>query len=213
MALVGGSTGVAIGRGFLLDRRRLGPARWVPARSRAGARQGTTYPSGGGALTVPRGAAPRGPSVIGSWSRWDRRRLAPATWFPARDLSLIHISEPTRRGAAGRSLGYFRAQVRALIWIRILREQGLGKKVFCGGGIPPTKASPRGEGFGVGKPSFRVSDTCRPTDSPGRAHPAGPGGSPQKDPKGPTNLSAPPTRPVGHTQQVRAAARKKTRRA
>ena len=48
----------------------------------------------------------------------------------------------------------------------------------------------------------------RPTDSPGRANPAGPGGSPQKDPKGPTNLSTPPTRPAGQTQQVRAAARK-----
>ena len=32
-------------------------------------------------------------------------------------------------------------------------------------------------------------------------------------PKGPTNLSVPPTRPVGQTQQVRAAARKKTQRA
>ena len=123
---------------------------------------------------------------------------------PARSHSLVLAWW----GAAGRSLGYFRAQVRALIWIRILREQGLGKKVFCGGGIPPTKASPRGEGFGVGKPSFRVSDTCRPPDSPGRAHPAGPGGSPQKDPKGPTNLSAPPTRPAGHASQSFPARRR-----
>ena len=71
--------------------------------------------------------------------------------------------------------------------------------------------SPRGEGFGVGKPSFRVSDTCRPTDSPGRAHPAGPGGSPQKDPKGPTNLSAQRTRPVGHASQSSAGRSRRKR--
>ena len=81
---------------------------------------------------------------------------------------------------------------------------GFGGESISWRGIPPTKASPRGEGFGVGKPSFRVSDTCRPTDSPGRAHPAGPGGSPQKDPKGPTNLSAQRTRPVGHASQSSA---------
>ena len=162
MALVGGSTGFAIGGWFLLDLRRLGPAGWVSARSRAGAWQGTTYPSGGGALTVPRGAAPRGPSVIGSWSRWDRRRLAPATWFPARSRAGIQAFSrespdaksrggmppapplflgPARShslvlawwGAAGRSLGYFRAQVRALIWIRILRGGGWGKKNFVAG--------------------------------------------------------------------------------
>ena len=34
-----------------------------------------------------------------------------------------------------------------------------------------------------------------------------------KLPKVPTNLSVPPTRPAGQTQQVRAAARKKTQRA
>ena len=34
-----------------MDRRRLAPARWVPARSRAGARQGTAYPLGGGGFS------------------------------------------------------------------------------------------------------------------------------------------------------------------
>ena len=71
--------------------------------------------------------------------------------------------------------------------------------------------SPRGEGFGGGKPSFRVSDTCRPTDSPGWAHPAGPGGSPQTGPKGPTNLSAPPTRPAGHASQSSAGRSRRKR--
>ena len=47
----------------------------------------------------------------------------------------------------------------------------------------------------------------RPTDSPGRANPAGPGGSPQT-PQGLTHSTAQPTRPAGQTQQVRAAARK-----
>ena len=37
------------------------------------------------------------------------------------------------------------AHLRALIWIRILREQGLGEKAFLCGVIPPTKASPWGE--------------------------------------------------------------------
>ena len=71
--------------------------------------------------------------------------------------------------------------------------------------------SPRGEGFGGRKLSSRISNTSRPTDSPGRAHPAGPGGSPQKDPKGPTHLSAPPTRPVGHASQSSAGRSRRKR--
>ena len=47
--------------------------------------------------------------------------------------------------AAGRWRVYFVAHLRALIWIRILREQGLGEKAFRCGGVPPTKASPWGE--------------------------------------------------------------------
>ena len=68
----------------------------------------------------------------------------------------------------------------------------------------PGLFDPQGEGFGGRKLSSRISNTSRPTDSPGRAHPAGPGGSPQKDPKGPTHLSAPPTRPAGHASQSSA---------
>ncbi len=71
--------------------------------------------------------------------------------------------------------------------------------------------SPRGR-LWVGKPSFRVSDTCRPTDSPGRAHPAGPGSSPQKGPKGLTHLSVhPPPRPVGHASQSSAGRSRRKR--
>ena len=60
---------------------------------------------------------------------------------PARSHSLVLAWW----GAAGRLLGYFGAHLRALIWIRILREQGLGEKAFLCGVIPPTKASPWGE--------------------------------------------------------------------
>ena len=48
----------------------------------------------------------------------------------------------------------------------------------------------------------------RPTDSPGRAHPAGPGGSPQKGPKGLTGLSVQRTRPAGHASQSFPARRR-----
>ena len=41
----------AVGRWSLLDRRRVGPAGWFPARSRAGVRQGTAYPLGGGGFS------------------------------------------------------------------------------------------------------------------------------------------------------------------
>ena len=47
--------------------------------------------------------------------------------------------------AAERWKGYYGAHARALIWIRILREQGLGEKAFRCRGILPTKASPWGE--------------------------------------------------------------------
>ena len=66
---------------------------------------------------------------------------APPGLWPAR-YSLARFGVG---GAAGRSLGYFGAHLRALIWIRILREQGLGAKAFCCRGIPPAKASPWGE--------------------------------------------------------------------
>ena len=79
----------------------------------------------------------------------------------------------------------------------------MGEKVFRGGAYHPRRLPPGGR-LWVGKPSFRVSDTCRPTDSPGRAHPAGPGSSPQKGPKGLAGLSAQRTRPAGHASQSSA---------
>ena len=72
----------------------------------------------------------------------------------------------------------------------------------------PGLFDPQGEGFGGENFPVGYPIPFRPTDSPGRAHPAGPGGSPQKDPKGPTNLSAPPTRPAGHASQSFPARRR-----
>ncbi len=52
----------AVGRWSLLDRCRLEPARWVPARSRAGARGGTAYPLGSRGFSGASGrSAPGGP--------------------------------------------------------------------------------------------------------------------------------------------------------
>ena len=121
-----------------------------------------------------------------------RQAGAPLFYFYKERLGTGSPPHPTR----------LRRATYGLWWLRLdLTEQS------------PGLFDPRGEGFERGKPSSRISNTFRPTDSPGRAHPASPGGSPQKDPKGPTHLSAPPTRPAGQTQQVRAAARKKTQRA
>ena len=66
----------------------------------------------------------------------------PPPFFMARSLALARFG-----GCAAlfRSIGYYEPHVRALIWIRILREQGLGEKAFRCGGVPPTKASPWGE--------------------------------------------------------------------
>ena len=111
---------VSVG-GPVWDRRRLAPAGWVPARSRAGiqafSRESPDAKS--------RGGWPPAPPSLG----------------PARSHSLVLAWW----GAAGRSLGDYEAHLRALIWMRILREQGLGEKAFRCGGVPPAKASPWGE--------------------------------------------------------------------
>ena len=88
-----------------------------------------------------------------------------------------------------------------------------------GYGIAPSSAPvcalehlpPEGKALGVGNPPIGYPIPFRPTDSPGRAHPAGPGGSPQKDPRGPTNLSAQRTRPVGHASQSSAGRSRRKR--
>ena len=121
--------------------------------------------------THPKGTQPR--PAPGRWSRLDYRRLEPAAWFPARSRAGIQAfsrESPDAKSRGGgpppplflwparwhslvlalgatlfRSMGYYGAPVRALIWMRILREQGLGEKAFRCGGVPPTKASPWGE--------------------------------------------------------------------
>ena len=61
--------------------------------------------------------------------------------FKARSLSLARFG-----GCATlfRSWGYFEAHLRALIWVRILREQGLGGKGFRCGGILTYEGFPLG---------------------------------------------------------------------
>ena len=86
-------------------------------------------------------------------------------------------------GAAGRWMGCFGSHLRTLIWILFLRKQGLGRKHFVA----------------VVRASCRISNTFSPTDSPGRAHPAGPGGSPQTGPEGPN----PPFRPTDSPGRAR----------
>ena len=62
--------------------------------------------------------------------------------FMARLLPLARFGG---RATLFRSWGYYGAHVRALIWIRILREKGLGGKGFRCGGVPLAAASPWGE--------------------------------------------------------------------
>ena len=109
----------AVGRWSLLDRRRVGPAGWFPARSRAGiqafSRESPDAKSRGG---IP----PRPP------------------WVRARSLSLARFGGCS---ALFRSIGYYGAHVRALIW-----------DAFSG-----RAPQPRGFPLGVGRPP----PVCEPT--------------------------------------------------
>ena len=111
----------AVGRWSLPDRRRVGPARWFPARSRAGARGGTAYPSGGRGFSDASGrSAPgdpparRGPHF--SREMWRKRAggkpPGPPGLGPARSHSLVLAWW----GAAGRLLGDYGTHVCTLIW-------------------------------------------------------------------------------------------------
>ena len=112
-----------------------------------------------------------------------RQPGAPFFYFYKERLGTGSPPHPTR----------LRRPTYGLWWLRLdLTEQS------------PGLFDPRWEGFGGRKLSSRISNTSRPTDSPGRAHPAGPGGSPQTGPKCPTHLSTPPTRPAGHASQSSA---------
>ena len=98
-------------------------------------------------LGAQRPGGPRLPGGGPHFSREMGRKRAggkppgPPVLWPARSHSLVLAWW----GALFRWWGCFGAHLRALIWIRILREQGLGEKAFRCGDIPPTKASPWGE--------------------------------------------------------------------
>ena len=172
-------------------------------------------PAGTGAgWHLPRGFPPGPGRGIQAFSRESpdaksRGGMPPAPpFFIARSFPLARFGVVGRSGAI---VGLFRGPGTCPDLDSHFAGAGFGGESISWRGIPPTKASPPGVRLWVGKPSFRVSDTCRPTDSPGRAHPAGPGGSPQKDPKGPTNLSAQRTRPVGHASQSSAGRSRRKR--
>ena len=69
---VGGGFFCRCRQGVLLDRRRLAPARWVPARSRAGERRGTAYPLGGRGSSEASGRSAPLPRLPGGGPHFSR---------------------------------------------------------------------------------------------------------------------------------------------
>ena len=132
-----------------MDHRRSNPARWFPRPVPGGGAVGTTYPSGGRGFSGASGRGALGPPTRQGGSHFSREmgRKEPGAspWTPG----FIARSFPLARfggcGALFRWWGCFDAHLRALIWIRILREQGVGEKAFCCRGVAPTKASPWGK--------------------------------------------------------------------
>ena len=232
---------------------------WFPARSRAGVRYGTAYPtgsrgsSGASGRSAPGPACPSGsPIPPEKWGERGRGQPPGPPVLMARSFPLAGFG-----GCAAlfRWWGYYGAHVRALIWISHFAGAGVWvRKHFVAGGIPPAKASlggklspevtdegatglpngagenvveatavilfstrkgwvqdrplirpsvrtghlpPEGKALGVGNPPIGYPIPFRPTDSPGRA--AGPGGSPQKRPKGP-HLPFRPTNSPGRAR-------------
>ena len=121
------------------------PCGWSGLLRCLGAQRPVAPPARRGAPFLPRNGEKegRGPSVIGRWFRWNRCRVAPATWVPARLRAGARLSPekagrksaggvapwtPTFkarsfplarfgvRSAAGRSLGDYGAHLRTLIW-------------------------------------------------------------------------------------------------
>ena len=65
---------------------------------------------------------------------------------------LVALASFWHGGRSGAVVGHYEAHVRALIWVRILREQGLGEKAFVAGDVLLC------EGFPWGKLSPEVTD-------------------------------------------------------
>ena len=103
------------------DRRRVGPARWVPARGRAGGRWGTAYPSGGrGCFGASGRSAPgapptrRGSPFLPRNGEKEGRGQAP--WTPGFIARLLPLARFGVCATLSRSWGYFAAHLRTLIW-------------------------------------------------------------------------------------------------
>ena len=111
----------APGRRSRQDRRRVGLAAWVPARSRAGARWGTAYPAGGRGSSGASGRSAPGARLPGGGPHFSRemgrkRAGGGAPWTPSFMARLLPLAHFGGRAALSRSWGYFAAHLRTLIW-------------------------------------------------------------------------------------------------
>ena len=114
---------------------RAAPGRWSglgPPQVRTCDVDPRPVPGGGSRLSLEKARTQR---VAGEGPR-------PPLFLMARSLALARFGDCA---ALFRSRDYYGTHVRALIWIRILREQGLRKNELRCGGVAPTKASPWGE--------------------------------------------------------------------
>ena len=108
-----------IGRRSRWDRRRVGPATWFPARSRAGVRYGTAYPTGGRGSYGASGRSAPGARLPGgvpiSPEKWGERGPGASPLDPRFYGPLVATRSFGGCGAWFRRLSYYEAQVRALI--------------------------------------------------------------------------------------------------
>ena len=98
-----------------------GSGRPAPARSRAGERCGTAYPSGGPGSYEASGRSAPLPRLPGGGPHFSRemgrkRAGGGAPWTPSFMARLLPLAHFGGRAALSRSWGYFAAHLRTLIW-------------------------------------------------------------------------------------------------
>ena len=98
-----------------------GSGRPAPARSRAGERCGTVYPSGGPGSYEASGRSAPLPRLPGGGPHFSRemgrkRAGGGAPWTPSFMARLLPLAHFGGRAALSRSWGYFAAHLRTLIW-------------------------------------------------------------------------------------------------
>ena len=90
----GRASSAEIGRWSCRDRRRLAPARWVPARSRAGERRGTAYPLGGRGSSEASGRSAPLPRLPGGGPHFSREMGRKRAGAPPLDPTFYSRSLP-----------------------------------------------------------------------------------------------------------------------